>query len=304
MTATTRYRLDLAYDGAAFHGWASQDGLRTVQGELEHWLTTVLRLETPAQLTVAGRTDAGVHARGQVAHVDLPDDDMPPAERAERLTRRLGRVLPPDVTVRRVTVAPEGFDARFSAIWRRYVYRLAETTADPLHRGLVHRVGRPLDVAAMDAAAAALVGLHDFVAFCKAKPFATTIRHVLDCGVTRVDEGELAGTVAVEIRADAFCHSMVRSVVGALVGVGLGQHDAAWLERHVRAAQRARDIKVMPARGLVLEDVGYPADDQLAARASQARARRDEQSCPDEPSSDQPNSEPPSSPEPPTKEPS
>lgn len=283
MTGSTRYRLDLAYDGAAFHGWASQDGLRTVQGELEHWLTTVLRLESPAQLTVAGRTDAGVHARGQVAHVDLPDDDLPSDAYADRLTRRLARVLPADLTVRSVTVAPPGFDARFSAIWRRYVYRLAETTGDPLHRGLVHRVGRPLDVEAMDAAAAALVGLHDFVAFCKAKPFATTIRRVLDCGVTRVDAGELAGTVAVEIRADAFCHSMVRSVVGALVGVGLGQHDAAWLERHVSAAQRARDIKVMPARGLVLEEVGYPADDQLAARAAQARARRDEQPFPQQP---------------------
>lgn len=285
----TRYRLDLAYDGAAFHGWAVQPGLRTVQGDLEHWIATVLRLGAPVELTVAGRTDAGVHARGQVAHVDLPDDDTPPTDRAALLARRLARVLPPDVAVRSVTVAPAGFDARFSAIWRRYVYRLAETDADPLHRHMVHRIGRPLDVDAMDAAAAALVGLHDFAAFCRARPFATTIRRVLDCGVHRVTGGEVAGSVAVTIRADAFCHSMVRSVVGALVGVGLGQHDAAWLARHVASDRRARDIKVMPARGLVLEEVGYPADDQLAARARAARARRDEDPpCDDTPAEERP----------------
>nr|WP_269779404.1 tRNA pseudouridine(38-40) synthase TruA [Propioniciclava soli] len=280
--------MDLAYDGAAFHGWAAQTGLRTVQGELESWITRILRLETPATLTVAGRTDAGVHARGQVAHLDLPDptalpqptalpDPIAPGEAAlaAQLGHRLGRVLPADLVVRRVTVAPDGFDARFSALWRRYVFRLADAGVDPLHRGMVVRVDRPLDADAMARAAAALVGLHDFAAFCKRREGATTIRDVHTCAVRRESTGEFAGTVRVELRADAFCHSMVRSVVGALVAVGTGRRDAAWLAALVDAPHRAGDVTVLPPHGLVLEEVGYPPDDQLAARQLAARARRD-----------------------------
>ncbi len=278
----TRYRLDLAYDGTAFHGWAAQGGLRTVQGELELWIGRVLRLDPAPTLTVAGRTDAGVHARGQVAHVDLPDDPGLPAprHRAAELHRRLSRVLPPEVAVRGVTVAPDGFDARFAAIWRRYAFRLSDGTLDPLLRHLVVQVRRPLDVEAMDAAASALVGLHDFAAFCKRREGATTIRQVLECSVRRVEDGPLAGVVEVGIRADAFCHSMVRSVVGALVAVGTGQRDTAWLAGLVDTTERAGDITVMAPHGLVLEEVGYPADDQLAARQTEARARRDTDTAP------------------------
>ena len=265
----TRYRLDLAYDGAGFLGWAAQDGLRTVQGELQTWIPRVLRLDAPAPLTVAGRTDAGVHARGQVAHVDLPGPGLGP-----ELVRRLGRVLPPDVVVRAASEVGPDFDARFSAVWRRYAFRLADAPVDPLHRGLVVRVRRPLDIAALDAAARTLVGLHDFAAFCKARPEATTIRRVLDAGAHRLASGELAGVVEVGLRADAFCHSMVRSLVGALVAVGTGEREPAWLARHLDRTTRAHDVTVLPPHGLVLEEVGYPDPSGLAARQAESRARR------------------------------
>ncbi|MFV0451616.1 MAG: tRNA pseudouridine(38-40) synthase TruA [Propioniciclava sp.] len=267
----TRYRLDLAYNGSAFRGWATQDGLRTVQGDLESWLGTILRLDEPPRLTVAGRTDAGVHARGQVAHVDLDEPAL-----ADTLAHRLRRALPEDIVVRAVTEVPATFDARFSAIWRRYVYRLADQVADPLHRGMVVAVNEPLDPDAMDAAAAALVGLHDYGAFCRHKKGATTIRRIIDCGVARVTAGEFAGTIAVRLRADAFCHSMVRSVVGALVAVGSGLRDAAWLSALVDRDKRAKDVRVMPPHGLVLEEVGYPPPNAWAARQLTSRARRDE----------------------------
>ncbi|QIK71406.1 tRNA pseudouridine(38-40) synthase TruA [Propioniciclava coleopterorum] len=266
----TRYRIDLAYDGTDFHGWAVQDGLRTVQGTLQEWITRVLRLDAPAELTVAGRTDAGVHARGQVAHVDLAPGV------AEELQRRLDRVLPPDVVVRRVAEAPDGFDARFAAVWRRYVFRLSDAAGDPLTRATRVRVRGPLDVAALDAAARRLVGLHDFAAFCKRREGATTIREILEAHAERDEEG----TVAVTLRADAFCHSMVRSVVGALVAVGQGRHDPAWIDDLLARPERAGDVTVMPPYGLVLEEVGYPADADLAARQLQARARRDSEEQP------------------------
>ena len=261
----TRYRLDIAYDGAGFHGWAVQDGLRTVQGTLQHWITTVLRLNAPAELTVAGRTDAGVHARGQVAHVDLPPG------LAEELQRRLARVLPDDVVVRRLSEAPDGFDARFSAVWRRYVFRLRDAAGDPLARGTEVAVRGPLDVGALDEAARLLVGLHDFAAFCKRREGATTIRQVLEAHAERT----AAGTGEVSLRADAFCPSMVRSVVGALVAVGQGRRDPGWIAELLALPERSGEITVLPPHGLVLEEVGYPDDDGLAARQLEARARRE-----------------------------
>lgn len=268
---THRLRIDLAYDGAGFHGWAVQKDteLRTVQGVLEDAITRVLRLDAPAQLVVAGRTDAGVHARGQVAHLDVAAQHDP-----EHLERRLRRLLPPDVVVHRVRVAPEGFDARFSAIWRRYVYRLWDAGArpDPLLRFQTATVRGDIDPAAITTAARQLLGLHDFAAFCKARPDATTIRTLLDCSATRLDDG--CGTVAVTVLADAFCHSMVRSLVGALAAVGTGQRDVAWLARVAASSTRHPQVVVMPACGLSLEEVGYPADADLATRAETARRFR------------------------------
>ncbi|MGI9085171.1 MAG: tRNA pseudouridine(38-40) synthase TruA [Aeromicrobium sp.] len=262
-----RLRLDLSYDGAQFRGWAAQPGLRTVQGEVETALATVLRLDPPAPLTCAGRTDAGVHARGQVAHVDLDD----PGD-VETLTRRLRSLLPDDVRLRGLAEAPEGFDARFSALQRRYVYRLRDRgTADPLTRGHVVDWPRELDLEAMNAAAEPMLGEHDFAAFCKKRGGATTIRTLLDLHTTHLDDSLLETTV----RADAFCHSMVRSLMGALVAVGEHRFDPAWAASVLQQAARDPRVRVMPAHGLVLEEVVYPPDEALARRAAQARRRRD-----------------------------
>lgn len=260
-----RWRLDLAYDGTDFSGWAVQPGRRTVQGELERWLPQVLRLSEPVTLTCAGRTDAGVHARGQVAHVDLPDDCD-----ASVLEHRLRRVLPPDVVIWAARPAPPGFDARFSALWRRYCYRLADRPLDPLLRGHVVAVREPLDLEALNAAGRALLGLHDFAAFCRRRDGATTIRTLLDLRALRRTDG----VVEVEVRADAFCHSMVRSLMGAVTAVATGRRDLRWLESVRGSPVRHSEIQVLPAHGLVLEEVCYPADEALAGRAEAARRER------------------------------
>ncbi|MFC9689675.1 tRNA pseudouridine(38-40) synthase TruA [Kribbella sp. NPDC056951] len=266
---TGRWRIDLKYDGTAFHGWARQDGLRTVQGSLEEALQTVLRLPERVAVTCAGRTDTGVHARGQVTHVDVEGAVEP-----FRLLRALNGVLPADVVVKAVTAAPEGFDARFSALARRYVYRLCDEQAgwDPLTRGHVLRVGRPLDVERMNAAAAQLVGEHDFAAFCKKREGASTVRALLDFSWQRTGPGLLEGTVI----ADAFCHSMVRALVGSMIPVGDGRREIDWPASVLSSRTRDSAVAVVAAHGLTLEEVRYPADNELAARALQARQVRGE----------------------------
>ncbi len=272
-----RLRLDLAYDGTDFHGWASQPRLRTVQGTLEAALARVLRLDT-ASLTVAGRTDTGVHARGQVAHLDVSEEalaasagrsDRPPTE---VLLRRLNGVLPADVRIHRVSAAPPGFDARFSAVWRRYAYRIADEPAlvDPLVRRWVLAWGRPLDVAAMNHAAAGLLGEHDFAAFCKRREGATTIRTLLDLHWERDRHGLALATV----RADAFCHTMVRALVGAMIAVGEGRREPSWAAEVLARAERDPAVTVVQAHGLTLEEVGYPDDAGLAEQAVAARRLR------------------------------
>jgi tRNA pseudouridine38-40 synthase len=262
-----RLRLDLSYDGTDFRGWATQPGLRTVQGEIETAIAMILRLDEPPRLTCAGRTDAGVHARGQVAHVDL--DGVDPVA----LERRLRRLLPRDIQLRGLSAAPDGFDARFAALERRYVYRVTDAPAgpDPLRRSTIVRLGRRLDVAAMNAAADLLVGQHDFAAFCKRREGATTIRTLLELRAVR--SGDLVETT---VRADAFCHSMVRALMGALVAVGEGRCDPRWAGEVLAGAGRDARVTVMPAHGLVLEEVVYPDGAGLAIRAREARRRRDE----------------------------
>ena len=267
-----RLRIDLAYDGTDFRGWAAQPGLRTVQGELTTALATALRLSVDdVRLVCAGRTDAGVHARGQVAHVDLADD--PAEDDLDRLARRLNGVLASDARVRRVAVAPEGFDARFAALWRRYAYRIADDPAvvDPLDRREVVVWPRRLDLDAMNAAAASLVGLHDFAAFCKRRPGATTIRTLLELWWMRDETGIAVG----HVKADAFCHSMVRALVGCLVAVGEGRRPPEWAGQVLTAQRRDPSVVVLHAHGLTLEEVAYPPDAELAARAVQTAARRD-----------------------------
>ncbi|OIV39266.1 tRNA pseudouridine(38-40) synthase TruA [Mangrovactinospora gilvigrisea] len=268
-----RVRLDLGYDGSGFSGWARQkDGRRTVQQELEDAIGIVLRLGGPVALTVAGRTDAGVHARGQVAHVDLPAEVWAEQEDGDKLVRRLAGRLPGDVRVFRASVAPEGFDARFSAVWRRYAYRVCDTNAgpDPLMRNQVLWHDRPLDLERMNAAASELLGEHDFAAYCKRREGATTIRELLDVGWSRSREGYAVATV----KADAFCHNMVRALVGAMLCVGDGRRGTSFPGEVLRSGERNSAVNVVRAHGLVLEEVGYPADALLAARVREARRMR------------------------------
>jgi tRNA pseudouridine38-40 synthase len=268
-----RWRLQVSYRGQNYSGWARQPDRRTVQGVLETWIGRVLRLDRPVDLTCAGRTDAGVHARGQVCHLDLAPAEL---TAPEILVRRLARVLPDDVVVSSVEAAPAGFDARFSAIWRRYVYRLCDRPIppDPLQSTHVTWRRGSLDVAAMNDAAADLVGQRDFAAFCRARPNATTIRHLLVLSASRIGDGPLAGVLEFEVLSDAFCRSMVRSLVGALARVGDHSRDARWAGRVADAGVRDSSVPVMPANGLTLEEVGYPPDDQLGARAVEARQLR------------------------------
>ncbi|WP_233517391.1 tRNA pseudouridine(38-40) synthase TruA [Geodermatophilus marinus] len=257
----------MAYDGTALHGWARQPGQRTVQGDLEAALATVLR--RPVGLTVAGRTDAGVHATGQVAHCDVPLDVWD--RHRDGLVRRLRGVLAPDVAVTAVGTAPPDFDARFGALARHYVYRLTDAPggAPPLRRADTTPWPRGVDAAAMAAAARLLLGEHDFAAFCRRREGATTVRALQALDVAR--DGAL---VTVAASADAFCHSMVRSLVGALLVVGEGRRPVGWPAALLGRTERSGEVPVAPARGLTLVRVDYPADDALAARAKVTRARR------------------------------
>lgn len=282
--AGIRLRLDIAYDGAAFSGWARQPGLRTVQGALEAALATVFtRWGEPPLLTVAGRTDAGVHATGQVAHLDLSAEqwDALSAKRGtgrsplDGLVKRVNGIAAPegDVVVTRASVAPDGFDARFSPLWRRYEYRIADADAprDPRRRGHTVWHGASLDPAAMERGALTLLGLHDFATFCKPREGATTIRTLQEFRWDREPDGVLVA----RLQADAFCHSMVRAMVGATIAVGEGRFGPERLEELRVAETRTSAFKTAPAKGLTLTEVGYPADEELAGRAEQTRARRE-----------------------------
>ncbi|TYK47383.1 tRNA pseudouridine(38-40) synthase TruA [Actinomadura decatromicini] len=267
-----RLRLDISYDGSDFAGWARQPNQRTVQGVIEDALARMLRLDPPPMLTVAGRTDAGVHAQGQVAHLVVPvaaysaiNGTMP---------RRLAGLLPPDVRVWRVSVAPEGFDARFSALSRRYVYRVCDNPfgVEPLRRHDVLWHPRPLNLDRMNAAARLLVGENDFAAYCRKREGATTIRELLRYEWTRDDRDPYLAFATVQ--ADAFCHSMVRALVGALLMVGDGRRDIEWPAEVLAARVRDSGVNVAPAHGLSLEEIRYPDDDSLAKRAQETRRVR------------------------------
>ena len=272
-----RLRLDLAYDGGAFYGWAKQPTLRTVQGELEQALHTILRVpaddpDEPLRLTVAGRTDTGVHALHQVCHLDVGEATLErcvghmgvPAP--EALFRRLSRMVPDDIAIHAVSVAPEGFDARFSALERTYVYRICDDArpVDPRMRGFVLPLDDRLDLDAMNAAAAMTIGLHDFGSFATPNPGGTTIREVK----------RESGLVCFTIVADAFARNMVRSLVNACVKVGQGRKDLNWFAEKMATPLREGSTGPIAPQGLTLEHVAYPAADQLAARAEAIRAKR------------------------------
>ena len=273
-----RLRLDIAYDGTEFAGWAVQAGQRTVAGRVDGALSTVFR--TPVRLRAAGRTDAGVHATGQVAHVDVPADALAHAyPRTARtgdgeflpLVRRLARFLPSDVRVLDIGRAAAGFDARFSALRRHYVYRLSTAPhgVEPQDARYVTAWPRGLDVDAMSAASRDLLGLHDFAAFCRQREGATTIRDL-----QRLDWSRDGDRVTAYVTADAFCWAMVRSLVGALLAVGEQRREPGWCATLLTSSQRSSDFAAAPPQGLTLVGVDYPPDDQLGARTKVTRDLR------------------------------
>ena len=264
-----RLRLDIGYDGTEFAGWARQPGERTVQAELSTALAAILHVDGHLYAACAGRTDAGVHARGQVAHVDVPFDKWHAV--AKKVPFRLRGTLPPDIRVTAVREAEPGFDARYSALSRRYSYTLCDSTTgpDPLARMWAVRHPNTLDVDRMNAAVPQLLGLHDFAAFCKQADGRTSIRTLLDANWSR--NGEI---VTLSITADAFCHSMVRSLVGGFLPVGDGRRQPEWMGEVLHAGERHNAANVAPAQGLVLEEVVYPPADQFLARQAITRAIR------------------------------
>lgn len=271
-----RLRLDLGYDGTDFSGWAVQPDRRTVAGVLTEALQAIFGQDGVSGLTVAGRTDAGVHASGQVCHVDVAAEGW--ARLSATVLRRLAGVLPPDVRVHRVVGVPESFDARFSALSRRYEYRVsdAEHGAPPLRRHDTLAWPRPLELPALAAAAVGLRGEHDFAAYCRRKENATTVREILALEWRREPDGVLVATV----EADAFCQAMVRSLVGAMLAVGDGRRPAGWPASLLARTARASEVMVVPPTGLCLVEVRYPdAAGEYAARAEATRRRRDDGGC-------------------------
>ncbi|GAB1689322.1 tRNA pseudouridine(38-40) synthase TruA [Krasilnikovia sp. M28-CT-15] len=269
MNELIRVRLDVTYDGTDFSGWAAQPQRRTVAGVLTEALGTLVGADTPLGLTVAGRTDAGVHATGQVCHIDLPAAAWD--ELDGTLVRRLAALMPPDARVRTATPVPDTFDARFSATFRRYEYRVADTRwgPEPLRRHDTLGWVRPLDLDRLRQAAAGLIGEHDYAAYCKRKEHGTTVRAITALDWRRQPDGVVVATV----QADAFCQAMVRSLVGALLSVGDGRRDPEWPATLLTLRERASSVTVAPAHGLTLVAVGYPDDPAEYARRAEATRR-------------------------------
>ena len=267
---TVRVRFDVSYDGRDFSGWAVQPGRRTVAGVLVEALGVLVGVDTPLGLTVAGRTDAGVHAIGQVCHVDLPAELY--AGLAGSLLRRLAALMPPDARVRAAVVVPPTFDARFSATFRRYEYRVTDTVwgTEPLRRHDTLHWVRTLDLARLQASAVPLLGEHDYAAFCKRKEHATTVRAITKLEWRRDPDGVVVATV----QADAFCQAMVRSLVGAMLTVGDGRREPGWPAALLTLRERSSQVTVAPAHGLTLVEVGYPAEAEYADRAEATRRLR------------------------------
>ena len=263
-----RLRLDISYDGTNFSGWGIQPDRRTVQQSVEDAISTVAQAK--AETIVAGRTDAGVHATGQVIHVDLPE-----SLELTDLAYKLNRILDEDIRINQITIAPPAFHARFSALRRYYEYRILDENKviPPLVRFNTESWYRPLDVDVMNQASALLLGTHDYAAFCKFREGATTIRTLETYSWHRDNQGFLIGDVV----ADAFCYSMVRNLVGAIVCVADGRKDASWISTLLENKERVSDSLVFPARGLSLYKVDYPNDAELLERAAKTIARREEE---------------------------
>jgi tRNA pseudouridine38-40 synthase len=268
----SRFRVDFGYDGTDFAGWAKQPELRTVQGEMLRALEQIFG-QDPSDfgMRVAGRTDAGVHALGQVLHIDLTPEQLKRAGRSGFSAARLQGLLPGDIVVYQTEPVSGDFDARFSATGRSYRYLIADALSprSPLtgRYELWHKA--ELDVELMSEAAQVLVGLHDFGAFCKPRDGATTIRNLRKLRVTRFEDN-----IEVYLEADAFCHNQVRSMVGALIAVGEGKLEIAQLRQILTNAKRVSKFKVVAPHGLALTGVEYPAAELWAQQAEKARNMR------------------------------
>ena len=268
-----RLRLDIAYDGTNFYGWGAQPDRRTIQDLIEEAISRISR--TDVESIVAGRTDAGVHATGQVVHVDLPDAMFEGDLTYKDLRYKLNRILDEDVRIMDISDAPEGFHARFSALRRYYTYKIIDNNdvVPPQSRYDVASWYRPLDVDLMNHASALLLGTHDYAAFCKFREGGTTIRTLETYQWRRDREGYLVADVV----ADAFCYSMVRNLVGAIVCVADGRKDPEWISTLLENKERVSDSLVFPARGLTLYKVDYPDAAELLERAKKTVARREEE---------------------------
>ena len=243
-----RIRIDLAYDGTNYAGWAKQPDQRTIQEEIETALAKIT--QSPIETIVAGRTDAGVHASGQVVHFDVPENSE-----IKELLFKLNRMLDDDIRVLKVTVMDKGFHARFSATRRYYTYKILDgnQVVSPLHRVDVSPWYRTLNLDLLNSASALLIGEHDFAAFCKFREGASTVRNLIRFNWIRDDEGYLIA----EIAADAFCYSMVRNLVGAVVCVAEGRNNLDWISAMLANKERVPDSLVFVARGLTLSFVEY-----------------------------------------------
>jgi tRNA pseudouridine38-40 synthase len=270
-----RYRIDFGYDGTDFSGFAKQPGLRTVQAELVKAIAVIFGKDNADfKLRIAGRTDAGVHAQHQVAHLDLSPTQLKRIGRNPDVAARINTALPKDIRVYSFVVAPEGFDARYSATFRRYRYRIADKNCfvDPLDVRYVLEVKPELDLKLMKQAAKGLVGLHDFGGFCKPRPGATTIRRLSSIKISR--NHSKGRVIEIDLKGDAFCHNMVRSLVGALVAVGRGRASILDVQKRLKSGSRAGSLKVVSAKGLSLIEVGYPKDSRMGLQAQNTRKRR------------------------------
>ena len=268
-----RFKAQLSYHGGKFNGWAKQPGKRTVHAEIVKALTTVFgEADDDFGMRVAGRTDAGVHALAQVFHFDVTPLRMKRIERGPDLLSRLNSLLPADIRLFSCEIAPAGFDARFSATHRQYRYRVSDhdSQRNPLEADFTLWHTRPLDAVAMQAVALELVGLHDFASFCRPRDFGTTIRDLREVRVVRTE----SGVIEIWLTADAFCHNMVRAIVGALMAVGGGTATIAEVREVLAAKSREDMFKVVAPKGLTLMQIGYPADDQLAAQAVITKVQR------------------------------
>jgi tRNA pseudouridine38-40 synthase len=257
----------IAYDGKDFSGWGLQPDRRTVQGVLEDAISTLLRVDRVI-VQCAGRTDAGVHATAQVIHFDIAETD---AMEMKDLTYKINAILPEDVSIQELEVTTPDFDARFAALSRSYEYLIYQGQRNPLLRERAHRSYLPLDVAAMNDASKALIGLHDFSAFCKKREGATTIRTLMRFEWTETADG----LIKVELEADAFCYSMVRGLIGAVLAIGEGKFDKAWLENYLAGREREAHVFAAPALGLTLVDVKYPDASEYAKRIAETLQVRD-----------------------------